>query len=64
MVGNCDRLEHADFGRIVDELSNFEQGKSLSVQYLESCSIGVWKIRILRATQKMEAWLVKFQKEI
>ena len=36
--------------------------KGTSVENLVSCSIGAWKMRLLRAMQMMEAWLVKLQR--
>jgi hypothetical protein len=40
-----------------------ELGKPLSVQGLMNCSMEVRKVRVLRKGQRMEAWLVKFQRE-
>lgn len=39
-----------------------ELGKPLSVQGLMNCSMEVRKVRVLRKGQRMEAWLVKFQR--
>lgn len=38
-------------------------GKTLNAQGSVGCSVGTWKIRMSRAVQKMEASLVKFQRE-
>jgi hypothetical protein len=40
---------------------NFVQEKPLTVQCLVSCSVGAWKVRMLRVMQPMEAGLVKFK---
>lgn len=38
--------------------------KPLSVQSLVSCSVGLWKIRMLEAVQRMETWLAMFKGEV
>jgi hypothetical protein len=64
MVGySCDRPDHVVFGRIVEELWKFELEKPLNVQCLLSCSVGTWKMRILRYVMMVAAWLVKLQWE-
>jgi hypothetical protein len=49
-------------GRTVEGLWNFGPKDPFSVKSSVECCIGVWKIA-LRTVQKMEAWLVKFQRE-
>jgi hypothetical protein len=48
-------------GRIEKGLCNFE--RPLSVQSSMSFSVGDWMV-MLRTIQMMDAWLVKFQREI
>ena len=42
---------------------DFGLEKPLSVKRFVGCFVGAWKIRTLRAVQRMEAWLVEFQRE-
>jgi hypothetical protein len=58
----CDRPDHV-LGRIVKGLLNFELEEPLSVKSFVECSLVSWKIRLLRAMQMMEVWLVKFQRK-
>jgi hypothetical protein len=60
----CYRHDHVAFGRIVDGLWNLGLEKPLSVESLVDCSIGALETRMLRAVHKMEAWFVKFQREV
>jgi hypothetical protein len=48
----------------VDGLWNLGLEKPLSVESLVDCSIGALETRMLRAVHKMEAWFVKFQREV
>ena len=44
-------------------LWNFRLEKSLCVDSSERCSVGAWEVRMLRAVQKTESWLVSFRRE-
>jgi hypothetical protein len=37
--------------------------KAIPVESSMSCSVGAWRITMLGAVQKMEAWLVESQRE-
>lgn len=47
----------------MEEFWNSGLGKSLSVESSVNRSVGAWEIRVLRAVQRMETWLVMFQRE-
>lgn len=60
----CDWPGHAVSAGTVGGLWTFKLEKPLSVQSLESCSVGAWKERVLKERQVMEARVVKCQREI
>jgi hypothetical protein len=48
----------------MERLWSFRLEKPLNNQSSVSCSGGTWKIRMLKAMEMMEAWLVKCPKEV
>lgn len=60
----CERPDYVVWGRIMEGLWNFGLENSLSLEQLVGCFVGAWKMGALRAIQKMEAWLLKFQREV
>ena len=55
----CNRTDHINLGKIMEELWNFGLEKSLSVQSSVDYSIGVSTGRLLSAVQMIEVWVVK-----
>lgn len=48
---------------IVEGVLKLWAREAQSIENSVGCSIGSWKIRVLKAVQMMEAWLVTFQRE-
>lgn len=51
-------------GKIVEGPWDAGLENSLTDENLVGSSVGAWKLRMWWAMQKMEAWLLKFQREV
>jgi hypothetical protein len=47
----------------VEDLWSFGLQKLLNVESSVSCSLGIWKIRILKAVQTIQGWHLSFRKK-
>lgn len=59
----CDRPDHVALGRIMEKTFELCARKAIECSMPGELFCRIWKIRMLRAAQMREAWIVKFQRE-